>query len=318
MRRNGPRAAYLVVDRPAVSVGATPRDKIGVALDRFLGVQADTLERIIEAGIFSDRTRARLATEQRGQMRLHGEFPGLRASSFEEVRQALEAEQASWQVSQRVKESQASSDFANVLANTLNRRGLSSYTEAEYGERTLMVPGVARDLRDQNVVAIDAAPDIPTVDPESVNYTELPKLAERVMTGVMSQKGVIVTITRKVIINDDVAVVQRLIDEVGRAARRTLARAVWAVWTSKRDVRTGQHGVVPREPFEPADGGAQRDGADRRDPQAARSDAARQRRKDGHHRAARLAVAHGAARALGHRVQAESDDGLGALSRFRR
>jgi hypothetical protein len=95
-----------------------------------------------------------------------------------------------------------------------------------------MLPGTAPDLRDQRVVGMDAAPDVPTVDREAVGYTELPKLTERVISPAMIQRGVIVTITRKVIVNNDVAAVQRIIDEPRRAALRTLARAVWSPWSS--------------------------------------------------------------------------------------
>ena len=48
----------------------------------------------------------------------------------------------------------------------------------------------------------------------------------------MIQKGVLVTISRKVIINDDVGAVQRLVTGLGVAARRTLARAVFAPWVA--------------------------------------------------------------------------------------
>ena len=86
------------------------------------------------------------------------------------------------------------------------------------------------ELRDQRVVGLDDVADVPTVDPEVADYTELPRLAERAASFAMIQKGVLVTITRKVVVNDDVGAIARPIDGLGRAARRTLARAVWAPW----------------------------------------------------------------------------------------
>jgi hypothetical protein len=139
----------------------------------------------------------------------------------------------------RAAEAQASSDFANLLGNTLGRRLLAAYAEADFGERSLFVSASAGSLRDQRVVGFDDVQDIPTVDPEVSDYTELPKLAERVGSFSMIQKGVICTITRKVIVNDDVGAVQRLVDGLGRAARRTLARAVWAPWIANSNALDG-------------------------------------------------------------------------------
>jgi hypothetical protein len=221
--------AYLI-DSPA-AVTLEPRDRFAVALDRLLGVKTDTIGRLCEAAVFSDRVQARLASAQQRHLRVHRDLPGLRAASFEEVLEAIRADYASSSWPERAREAQTSTDFATLLGNTLHRRLLAAYAEAEYGERSLMRPGVARDLRDQRLVGVDGAPDVPAVDLEvGGDYTELGTLAERAVTHSMLQKGLILTITRRVIINNDVAVVQRVIDELGRAARRTLARAVWGLW----------------------------------------------------------------------------------------
>jgi hypothetical protein len=213
-----------------VNVGLEPRDRIAVGLGRLLGEQVPTLVRACEARVFSDRTQARLAAQQRPHLHAMREHPRLRAESFQEVLDALAADLSTWPQG-RAREAQTSTDFTNTLANALNRRLIVSYSETDYAERALMVPGTARDLRDQRSVGIDSPGDIPVLDVESVNYSELPRLAERSLSFAMGQRGVIASISRKIIINNDVALVQRLTDELARAARRTLARFVWTFWT---------------------------------------------------------------------------------------
>src|SRR6516225_11476607 len=39
-----------------------------------------------------------------------------------------------------------------------------------------------------------------------------------------------VTVSRSLIVNDDVGVIRQMVAELGRAARRTVAREVWALW----------------------------------------------------------------------------------------
>jgi hypothetical protein len=238
-----PRAtgkAYFVGPPPdpaTVTVTAEPQDKLQVALDRLLGLQPETLERACESAIFSDRTQTKLWTTTRRHVRLMRDWASLRAGSFTEIIGALRDSLASWPVG-HAKEMQLSTDFTSLLGNTLGRRLLAAYAEADFGERSIFLPGRATSLRDQRVEAIDGAPDVPPVDPESADYTEMAKLAQREISYAMMQKGVIVTISRRVIVNDDVGAVQRIIDELGRAARRTLARAVWSPW-HQCDLRRG-------------------------------------------------------------------------------
>jgi hypothetical protein len=222
--------AYFIGPTPdPATVTAEPQDKLQVALDRLLGVQPERLERACEAAVFSDRTQTRLWVGQRRHVRLMRDYALQRAGSFTEIIEALRDSLSSWPAG-RVREAQLSTDFSNLLGNTLGRRLLVAYAEADFGERSIFLPGRASSLRDQRVEALDAAPDVPTVDPEVADYTELAKLAQREISYSMIQKGVILTISRRLIINDDVGAVTRLLDELGRAARRTLARAVWAPW----------------------------------------------------------------------------------------
>ncbi|PYN90173.1 MAG: hypothetical protein DMD89_33965 [Candidatus Rokuibacteriota bacterium] len=227
-----PRAqgrAYFIGPTPdPVTVTAEPADKLAVALDRLLGLQPEGLERACEASVFSDRVQTKLWTTTRRHVRLMRDHASLRADSLMEVYQAI-LEGSTWPQG-RAREAQASTDFTLLLGNSLGRRLLAAYTEADFGERSIFLPGRANSLRDQRVEALDAAPDVPPVDPEVSDYTEMTTLAQREISHAMLQKGVIVTISRRLIINDDVAAVQRIADELGRAARRTLARTIWAPW----------------------------------------------------------------------------------------
>lgn len=220
--------AYFFEPQPgAAHVTYEPQDKLAVALDRFLGISADAIERACES--FSPRRQARLWIQHRRTAAAHRAFPSLRADSFAEIYGAVTGDT---QLTGRVREAQMSTDWANLLGETLNRLLLTSYAQADYGERQLYLPATARDLRAQRIVNIAGIPDIPTIDAENNDYTELGRLSETALSYPMLQKGVIVTISRRVVINNDVDVVTRLVDGLGRAARRTLAREVWTLWSS--------------------------------------------------------------------------------------
>lgn len=116
-----------------------------------------------------------------------------------------------------------------VVANTMHRRMTRDYRELDYGERRIISSvGSASDFRQQTTVRVGYFTDIPTIDPETDDYAELAPYGEEKATYAVGQRGALVTITRKHIVNDDIGHVAKVVGRLGRAARRTFARWVWA------------------------------------------------------------------------------------------
>jgi hypothetical protein len=69
--------------------------------------------------------------------------------------------------------------------------------------------------------------DLPDVDPEAADYAELTNVTDEEVSYALNQKGGIVTITRKTILNDDLRSLQKIPSRLGRAAKRTKAQRCW-------------------------------------------------------------------------------------------
>lgn len=130
-----------------------------------------------------------------------------------------------------------SSTFQFVLGNTLYRRMITDYQEIDdYGVSLLVGNNIrnARDFRSIQSVRIAYFGDLPAVNPEanSPGYTDLGTLSDEKVDYTLGQKGGIITISRKMIINDDIRAVETIRRRLPRAARRTLAKAVWSLLVS--------------------------------------------------------------------------------------
>lgn len=162
-------------------------------------------------------------------------FTSLRAAYAEitgdsEVRGYLDPAQ-----SQRMQAAFGSATFAYVLGNTLYRRLSQDYREiSDYGVSRLVGGNIrnAKDFRPLETVKIGYFGDLPDVNPEVDDYQDLGTLTDEQIEHVIGQKGGIITITRRMIINDDMRAVQKIINRLPRAARRGLARHCWTPFIS--------------------------------------------------------------------------------------
>lgn len=133
-----------------------------------------------------------------------------------------------------------SSTFTYVLGNTLGRRLVKAYKEADYLERLLIsVRKSVKDFRTQEAVLVGGFADLADVDPEAADYAEIAAVTDEESTYSIGQKGNILTITRKTIINDDITIIQRLINALGRAARRTHGQYVWNMYINNDNCTDG-------------------------------------------------------------------------------
>lgn len=133
-----------------------------------------------------------------------------------------------------------SATFSFVVGNTLARRLVGTYKAMAYLEELLIsIKKPVKDFRTQEAVLVGGFPDLSTVDPEAADYQEIAGVTDEESTYAIGQKGNILTITRKMIVNDDITIIQRLIDGLARAARRTHAKYVWALFTANANCSDG-------------------------------------------------------------------------------
>ena len=125
-----------------------------------------------------------------------------------------------------------SATFTYVLGNTLGRRLVKMYKKMDFKTQLLIsIKKAVRDFRQQEAVLVGGFPDIETVDPEAADYNEIASVTDEESTYTIGQKGNLLTITRKTIINDDVQLIIRLVDGFARAFARTHGKYVWAFFT---------------------------------------------------------------------------------------
>ncbi len=130
---------------------------------------------------------------------------------------------------QRMQAAFDSSTFSFVLGNALYRRMINDYRETTDFGLSRIVSNVrnARDFRPLQAIRIQYFGDIPDITPETDDYTDLGTVTDEKVEYSLNQKGGIITITRKMIINDDLTAVNRIVSRLPRAARRTKAKRAW-------------------------------------------------------------------------------------------
>jgi hypothetical protein len=202
---------------------------LGVALDRALGTDPARLARACEASVFSEPTRERLKIKHLPALRAHEQCPGVRAAHLFDVVKAMGADQPVGTMRAR-EAATVMSNWSNLLAETLNRRLLTAYAEASFGEQSLFQPGRANDYRAHAVVNLVEAADLSTVA-EDDPYADVTVQSDSTVSITPTKKGALAGFSYEVFKNDDVLGIARSVDNLGRAARRTLAKAVWALWT---------------------------------------------------------------------------------------
>jgi hypothetical protein len=127
----------------------------------------------------------------------------------------------------RVREDITSTTFSNALGSTLRRLLLQDYNEQDYGVSLLAQFSSVPDFRTQERARIGYFGDLPTVSTESADYAELTAPTDEKASYSVVTFGGLVTVTRKMIINDDLGVVPKIVGRLGRSARRTLAQRVF-------------------------------------------------------------------------------------------
>ncbi len=128
-------------------------------------------------------------------------------------------------------EAMTSATVVNFLLNSLEKRLVQGYQAANFHPEAISYvrTGGATSFRDQQAIRLKYLGDLSTVDPESADYQEMTAPGDEKATYSLVQKGNLLTITRKTMINDDGGlIVGQLADRFGRSAARTFAKAAFA------------------------------------------------------------------------------------------
>jgi len=202
-----------VSDSGQLRMGNEEPEKIQAAFDKMLGVQVD--ERFKDVPQFMGIRAAYVhltgdenitGVPDRKSMKLSNQFMEM----------------------MRMPAAFSSSTFTYVLGNSLYRRLIQDYKALDFGEQNLIsYERNAKDFRTLESVRIGYFGDLPDVNPENADYTEITAVSDEEISYAINQKGVILTVTRKYIINDDLKSIATLISRLGRAARRTFAQRGW-------------------------------------------------------------------------------------------
>jgi hypothetical protein len=133
-----------------------------------------------------------------------------------------------------------SATFPNVLANTLNRFLSTGYNKINFFEQILISQkSPATHFHEGTFVELGCWADLPDIDPETEDYLDMPNITEAVNPFDLLQKGCVIPISRRVIINDDIEFLQRLMLKLGLVGRKTHARYVWNKWINNEDCNDG-------------------------------------------------------------------------------
>lgn len=237
--------AILVVGAGTITGGLGSFDRACMAADRMFGLKKDdminmaNLKRLDNKPFFADVRNVQdyndydsvpafssireMYTYFTGDAEVSGRFN--RKALAPELRSSMDINSAT---------------FSFVIGNTLGRRLVGIYKAMAYLEELLIsIKKPVKDFRTQEAVLVGGFPDLSTVDPEAADYTEIAGVTDEESTYTIGQKGNILTITRKMIVNDDISIIQRLIDGLGRAARRTHAKYVWNMFTANVNCSDG-------------------------------------------------------------------------------
>jgi hypothetical protein len=133
-----------------------------------------------------------------------------------------------------------SSSFTYALQNALSMYLGSEYRRFPFHEEALISDRkVAKDFRTVHSIQIGYLGDLPDVDPEAADYTAVPIYGDLEAAYDIGQKGAILFVTRRHIINDAIGLVQGMVSRMARAARRAHARFAWNMYINNDNCPDG-------------------------------------------------------------------------------
>lgn len=168
--------------------------------------------------------------EVASDLRSIGKFSSLRAAYVEMTGDADVTGVITPENSRRLQAAYGDTTFAYALGNTLYRRVAQDYREiSDYGVSRLVGNNIrnAKDFRKLETMVIGYYGDLPSLNSDNDDYPDLGEVGDDMVEYALMEKGGVITIKRKTIINDDLRLIDKIVSRLGRGARRGLARSVW-------------------------------------------------------------------------------------------
>jgi hypothetical protein len=195
-------ASYANVGRvgeETIIVGRESVDKVQLAVDAMMGVKAAMQDANVKA--FRGLREAYIFCTGDRELRFEGGF---------------------YRVSQAI----ATTDFPNILANSMTKKALQDYAEVGMGGLDMVISKAnISDYKTQDRVRDGYFGDLATVA-EAGPYTEFVKPTDEKIQYALAKRGNILTISEETIRNDDLGRVARFPGKIARAARRTLKQFI--------------------------------------------------------------------------------------------
>lgn len=213
-------------EKPAIGQMITEAEKIQAAFDRMFDLEVDTTR----LGLIRP-----FASIREAYARVTGDpvVAGLsERSTLGNIRVTEDAPIA------RISEADTTTaSFSYLLGTSMNKRLLKDYQAwpAEWMRFTTIVP--IRDFKQQTRVRLGAFGSLPIVAEDSA-YSAV-TLTDSAATYVPQKRGNLVTVSREVIVNDDLQAIKQIPTKLAVAAAYTLAEFVYAFLSSNPTIYDG-------------------------------------------------------------------------------
>jgi hypothetical protein len=126
-----------------------------------------------------------------------------------------------------------SNTFTFALANAMNMALSKAYAEIPYHEEILISEKKeVADFRKIRSIQMGYFGELPNVDPETGDYANLAPYADTEAQYDIGQKGGIVWVTRRHVVDDAIGLVQGMVKRMARSARLAHAKYVWNFYMS--------------------------------------------------------------------------------------
>lgn len=126
----------------------------------------------------------------------------------------------------KVSESIATTDFPNILLNSMTKRLIQDYAEVGMGGvENIFTPANIADYKSNDRVRLGYLGDIPIVA-EAATYTELTKPTDEKISYAVAKRGGVLTVSEETIRNDDNKGILAFPSRLARAGRRTLKQFI--------------------------------------------------------------------------------------------
>jgi ATP-dependent protease ClpP protease subunit len=131
----------------------------------------------------------------------------------------------------------STSDFPNILANTAYRALQNGYSEVDETFDRFTARGSASDFRPISRIDLNLFPALSKVE-EGAEYT-YGTIGDSGVTVQIATYGKMFAISRQAIINDDLGMITRIPQRMGRAAKRTIGNLVFAIINGNPTMQDG-------------------------------------------------------------------------------